>query len=278
MALIGIDEKTVKALDAPLTLWQPELGAIIDAAATAGARVIGFDIVLPDRSYDAFLDRKQDQPLLQAMVRARQHLPVIFGRTLKGDGTLREINRRFQAVLGKDGFGMVQQVQELDGVVRRYVDDAFITDLGLYPLVGQMARRTGTSADGGWIDFSIGGPISYVSMLQVLEWQQAWASQADEEARAELVEHFGGKAVFLGGVLPFEDRHFQPLALADWDNSNPYAPGVLVHMQAFRSVASGGLVQDVSFAVMAVLFALAAGYIFVGERPVYGMFAAVCAG
>ena len=53
----GINEKTVEALDAPLTLWQPELGAIIDAAATAGARVIGFDIVLPDRSYDVFLDR-----------------------------------------------------------------------------------------------------------------------------------------------------------------------------------------------------------------------------
>ena len=278
VALIGIDEATVSALEAPLALWQPELGIVIDAAQTAGAQVIGFDIALPDRSFDAFLGRKHDQPLLQAMVRAAKgdsKMPVVFGRTLKHDGTLRGVNRRFQAILGADGFGLVQQVQELDGVVRRYVDDAYFDQLGLYPLVGQMARRIGQTTASGWIDYSIGEAISYVPMVQVLQWQRAWANNGDQQARARLVEQFSGKVVFFGGVLAFEDRHFQPVILADWDNNNPYAPGVLIHMQAFRSLASGGLVQNLPVALMVLLFALAAGFVFVGERPVYGLLAAL---
>ncbi|MEM7707739.1 MAG: adenylate/guanylate cyclase domain-containing protein [Pseudomonadota bacterium] len=256
VALIGIDEGTVQAIDAPMALWHQQLAQVITAMASAKAAVLGFDLVLPERSFDEFLGRANDQPLMQAILGARRAgVPVVFGRTLSASGRLYDVLPKFKAVLGKDGFGMVLQVQEMDAVVRRYYDDRYEDALELRTLVGQMARQTDVTVRNGWIDYAVGDPIGYVPMSQVIQWQAAGDVDALQQA-------FEGKAVFVGGVLPFEDRHTQPLVLADWE-ANRYAPGVLIHMQAYRSLASdrilsgvGGVWYASSLLVMALLVLL----------------------
>ncbi len=263
VALIGIDEATVQAIDAPMALWHPQLAQLITATAAAGATVVGFDLVLPERSFDQFLGRSNDQPLMQSILAARRAgMPVIFGRTLSASGKLFEVLPKFKAVLGREGFGMVLQVQEVDAVVRRYYDDRYWEALGLKTLVGQMARANGIEVTNGWIDYAIGGAISYVSMSQVLSWHAEGNSEALSEA-------LGGKAVFVGGVLPFEDRHTQPLALADWE-SNVYAPGVLIHMQAYRSLASDRMLQGAGWGWYIGGLLLVALLVLITDRPLLG--------
>ncbi|MFK7958565.1 MAG: adenylate/guanylate cyclase domain-containing protein [Lysobacterales bacterium] len=260
VALIGIDETTVKAIDAPMALWHPQLAQLITATAAAGATVVGFDLVLPERSFDEFLGRANDQPLMQSILAARRAgMPVIFGRTLSASGKLFEVLPKFKAVLGREGFGMVLQVQEVDAVVRRYYDDRYLEALGLKTLVGQMARANDIEVSNGWIDYAIGGTINYVSMSQVLTWHAEGNSKALSDA-------LGGKAVFVGGVLPFEDRHTQPLVVAGWEN-NLYAPGVLIHMQAYRSLASDRMLQGVSWVWYVAGLLLVALLVLVTDRP-----------
>ncbi len=260
VALIGIDEATVKAIDAPMALWHPQLAQVINAAVAGQAAVVGFDLVLPERSFDQFLGRANDQPLMQAILAARRSgVPVIFGRTLSASGKLFEVLPKFKAVLGPAGFGMVLQVQEVDAVVRRYFDDRYVEALGLNTLVGQMARATDIEVSNGWIDYAVGESIDYVPMSRIIEWQQAGNSAALKEA-------LGGKAVFVGGVLPFEDRHTQPLVLAGWEN-NLYAPGVLIHMQAYRSLASKRMLKGSSWIWYAGVLLMAACLVLMRDRP-----------
>ncbi|MEM1089860.1 MAG: adenylate/guanylate cyclase domain-containing protein [Pseudomonadota bacterium] len=260
VALIGIDEGTVQAIDAPMALWHQQLAQVITAMASAKAAVLGFDLVLPERSFDEFLGRANDQPLMQAILGARRAgVPVVFGRTLSASGRLYDVLPKFKAVLGKDGFGMVLQVQEMDAVVRRYYDDRYEDALGLRTLVGQMARQTGVTVRNGWIDYAVGDPIGYVPMSQVIQWQAAGDVDALRQA-------FEGKAVFVGGVLPFEDRHTQPLVLANWE-ANRYAPGVLIHMQAYRSLASDRILSGVGGVWYASTLLVMALLVLLRDRP-----------
>ncbi len=260
VALIGIDESTVQAIDAPMALWHQQLAQVISAMASAKAAVLGFDLVLPERSFDEFLGRANDQPLMRSILGARRAgTPVVFGRTLSASGRLYDVLPKFKAVLGKDGFGMVLQVQEMDAVVRRYYDDRYEDALELRTLVGQMARQTDVPVRNGWIDYAVGDPIGYVPMVQVIEWFEAGDTDALREA-------FEGKAVFVGGVLPFEDRHTQPLVLADWE-SNRYAPGVLIHMQAYRSLASDRILSGVNGAWYAGTLLVMALLVLLRDRP-----------
>ncbi|MEM9532806.1 MAG: adenylate/guanylate cyclase domain-containing protein [Pseudomonadota bacterium] len=260
VTLIGIDEETVAGIEAPMALWHESLAQLVDTLSAAGARVAGFDLVLPERSYDRFLGRDNDRVLAQSILSARrQGLSVFFGRTLSDGGQLYGVLPRFQAVLGRDGFGMVLQVQELDAVVRRFYDDRYLEALGLNTLVGQMARASDVPVTNGWIDYAVGDPVEYVSMQEVL----ALAASGD---RGRLQSLFQDQVVFVGVVLPFEDRHLQPLVLAGWEN-NRYAPGVLIHLQAYRALAADRMLPGVPAWVYGLVMALGAALVLVRDRP-----------
>ncbi len=259
VALVGIDEATVEAIPAPLSLWHEPLAELITGISQSDASVLAFDLVLPDRSYDSFLQRDNDRKLLLALAQAKRNdLHVIFGRTLAADGALHPVFGKFQALLRKEGFGVVQQTQEQDAVVRRFVNASIEDELGLPTLVGQIARSLGLPVTDGWIDFTVGEQIDYVSMLDVLEWQRAGNV-------AKLKEAFSGKVVFVGGVLPFDDRHLQPVVLSAWEE-NPYAPGVLIHMQSYRSLAADRMIEPVPAWLYLLALAIATTFLFAGNR------------
>ncbi len=262
VALVGIDERTVESITPPMALWHAELGELILAMSQAGARIVGVDLILPDRSFNDFLQRDHDRSLLTGMLAARRAgMPVIFGRTVNESGQLLPMFPKFVAIMGQDGFGMVNQFQESDGVVRQFYHDRFQEVTGLHTLAGQMARKTDITDRSGWIDFSVGPDIGYTSLIDVLEWYRDGDSERLQRA-------FAGKAVFVGGVLPFVDRHFQPVVLANWENPpNPYAPGVLLHMQVYRALSADRMLDPVPAWVDALLLGLAAALVFLGNRP-----------
>lgn len=268
VAVVGIDEDTLKALPEPLTLWHHHLARFLRAMAAAQPAAVGVDLVLPGRSYD-MVAPGYDAALLRGLIEARRAYPLVLAQTVDPSGATREIHRPFLAAAGEGATGYALLANDDDGVVRRF--DERIGDGGtaVATLAGQLARRLGVVPGGGLIDYARGKPFDYIPLQQVL----AWAEGGDREA---LERAFRGRPVMLGVVLPFEDRQRLPVQLASWDPPQAGTPGVLLHAQVLRGLLDGkGLIVQVSPAVPAALAAAAALLWFAGAGTLLPLLAAV---
>ena len=124
-----------------------------------------------------------------------------------------------------------------DRVVRRFEPDYGGSDSGASTLTGAMLRAAGESPGPGLINYLVGEPFTYVRFSDLVQRYR----DGDHET---LRERLAGRYVLVGSVLPFEDRHLQPVNLAGWepDNHN-VVPGVAIHGQALRSQLAGRVVQ-----------------------------------
>ncbi len=255
--VIGIDEKTYLGLKEPYALWHPHLGQLLEGLAQARPAVVGFDVVLPVRSYD-FLIPRYDLSLLRGIHSLHTTTPLILGQSIDQRGVMRPIFPPYIAMAGgESALASVAVCLDDDGVARRYTRDLCHPDSPVTPLSARMAEKMGvpdaTIQRIGYIDYSLGSPFSYLSLMDVLSWIQ----QGDTE---KLRSHFAGKAVLLGAVLPFEDRHRLPVALSGWEPERLQQPGVLIHAQILRSLKQHGMIQALSnaltilFAVLSTLF------------------------
>src|SRR6188474_1681235 len=52
--IVGVDDASVRAVDAPPGLWHEPLGRALERIASTRPRAIGLDIALPERSYESF--------------------------------------------------------------------------------------------------------------------------------------------------------------------------------------------------------------------------------
>ncbi len=259
VVIVGFDEDTARVLREPLTLWHPHLGKFLQAAAGAGAAVIGVDVVLPDRSYEKLVPG-YDRQLLTGILIARRAAPVVLALTVDRAGVTRPIYPAFVAAAGKDATGYALLPVDADGVVRRFDEGIEVNDGAVATLVGQMARRLGRPVvREGLIDFTAGAAFDFMPLQTVLEWYDA--GNASELERA-----FGGKAVLLGSVLKYEDRLTAPVNLVAWDAHATNAPGVLLHAQALRNLLNDGLIQPVA-AWIPLALALAAALLWLWVPP-----------
>jgi adenylate cyclase len=245
VVLVGMDDATTTAFPEPMSLWHRHLGDFLKAMAELGPSVIGFDLVLPERSYDAVLPGA-DRSLLEGMLATRGKVPLVFGLTVDPDGNTRRIYPPFLSVAGRDSTGYVfisNDPSVSADQVARYFDERLGADDSWRPtLSGQMARRLKREPTAGYIDFSRGAAIEYVPIHEVV---QAWRDGNIESMR----NRFAGHPVLVGGVYRFDDRHFMPVNLAAWEedrDNNSYTPGVFLHAQALRSFMSAGTVQRLS--------------------------------
>ncbi|MBP9712494.1 MAG: adenylate/guanylate cyclase domain-containing protein [Sterolibacterium sp.] len=255
VVIVGIDEKTYLGLKEPYALWHPHLGQLLAGLAQARPAVVGFDVVLPVRAYD-FLIPHYDLSLLRGIQTLRATTPLVLGQSIDQRGEVRPIFPPYIALAGgESALASVATCLDDDGVARRYTRDLCHPDTAVTPLSARMAEKLGIPAERirrtGYIDYSLGDALTYLPLIDVLSWIQ----QGDTE---KLRHHFAGKAVLLGAVLPFEDRHRLPVALSGWEPERLQQPGVLIHAQSLRSLRQHGMIQPLSTSGVLLLAALGA--------------------
>lgn len=238
VVLIGIDEETYRQLPEPFALWHAHLANVFRALALGKAKVVGLDFTFPERSFNSVIPGN-DQKLLQGMLELRKVAPLVLGITIGQDGMVRKVHAPFLSIAGKQGQGYVLWRMDPDRVVRRFEPWLDGDKKTMPTLVGRMAEHLGKEAKAGLIDFGRHASLDYIPLQQVLKWQET-------QDLAALKEAFEGKAVFIGTVLPFEDRHYQPVNLTAWETNNKnFVPGVFIHIQALRNILGQGLIEPI---------------------------------
>lgn len=247
VAVIGIDEETARRLPEPVTLWHRHLGQLFTALAAARPSVVGVDLVLPDRGFDAVAPG-YDLALMKGLIAARHAYPIVLAITVDpATGRQRELHKPLLAAAGgDDATGYALLGIDADGVLRRF--DERLGDRGekVATLAGQMARRIGIDPGDGLIDYAAGPRYDYVPMHRVLDWAAAGDTAA-------LARAFAGRPVLMGTVFRYEDRQRLPVALAAWETDEPTSPGVLVHAQIVRNLLGRGLVTEAAPVALAAL-------------------------
>ncbi|MEO8543526.1 MAG: adenylate/guanylate cyclase domain-containing protein [Burkholderiaceae bacterium] len=245
VVIVGIDETTAAVFREPLALWHPYFAKFLQAVSSAGAAVVGLDVVLPDRSFDAIVPGN-DRRLLTGLLIASRNIPVVLGLTVDLAGQTRPIYPAFVTAAGSDALGYVLLPVDFDGVVRRFDELIEWNGKSVPTLAGQMARKIDRPVGSGLIDFAVGAPFDFIPLQTVLAWWDAGDTRSLKRA-------FSGKAVLLGSVLKYEDRHASPVNLVAWDPHAVNVPGVLLHAQALRSLTGDGLIQPLSSWIPLVL-------------------------
>jgi class 3 adenylate cyclase len=260
VVIVGIDESTVKAFAEPVSLWHRHLGQFLGALASARPAVLGIDIVLPERSYEAVAPG-YDVALLRGLIEARRAYPLVLAMTVDPAGKTRPVHLPFIKAAGDGASGFALMALEADGVVRRFDEGLGERGEKVPTLAGQMARRLGIEPRDGLIDFARGVAFDYIPLHQVLSWHAA-------QDTTRLASAFQGKAVLLGTVLRFEDRQRMPVALAAWERGEISSPGVLVHAQVVRNLLGRGLLHAMPLAAVMALTLVATLLWWVSARAV----------
>ena len=263
VVIVGIDDDTFAALPEPIAMWQPHWGRLFRALAAGGPSVVGLDIVLPDRSFEALLPG-YDQELLRGLTSLKARAPVVIGKTIDAHGQLRRISPYILVAARQcDGpipIGLVITELDPDRVARRHESVRRTPEGELYTLAQQMARHLGKSSDAGLIDYSLGSPFTYESMSDVIALHESGNN-------AELSRLFSGKPVLVGLTLPYEDILETPVRLAAWQPHRRDVPGVLVHAQALRSLMTTGMLDSVAPINVTLVTALLSLFWWLGDRP-----------
>lgn len=258
VVIIAADEESFRAFDEPFALWHKRIGALIDAMVVAQPAVLGLDIVLPAKSFDAVvpgIDRELQLPLL----RARGKLKLVVAQTLDEELRPRPIFAGFVALIGASQLASAVVCFDEDSVVRRVLHGHCAEKAAEFQAAGGatgqgLAERMASLLEApprgqGLIDFRTGDAFNTISMAQVLRWHA-------EGNTAKLRETFAGKPVLVGVVLPLEDRLRVPVALFAAEPGNTRVPGVMLHAQILRSILNHGYLKTVPRWTVSALTAL----------------------
>ncbi len=269
VVLVGIDEGSEELFVEPLALWHLHFARLLGALGEGGPRAIGVDVVPPARSYDNIVPG-YDLALFRAIRDIRQKTTVVFALTVDREGHAARMHPTFLRVIGEDGLGIDQQLQDPDSVSRRFSE----IDLGrtqpVKTLAGQMLRGVGLEVGAGYIDYSVGSRVEYVPMQDVI----AWKEKGDV---ASLQRALAGKMVLVGYVMKRADRWGLPVQLIDIDPDRSDGlgrssqPGVITHLQVLRSHLAGGLLQPMREDMRWALCLLAAGLVFFHFRLAFAL-------
>ena len=226
--VVGVDEASVRSLDAPPGLWHAPIGAALERIAAARPRAIGLDIALPERSYEGF-HPGLDRPLVQGLAAARRASVLVASLTIDARTRgARPIHTPLLAIIGEQGLGIGLLGRDGDGTTRRF-SLLIPTEDGAFPtLVGRLCRALARHCSDGLIDFALGAPFKYVPLRDVL-------ATRDEQYLAKL---FRDRVVMFGDVRP-GDRVAVPVNLAGWEPGGRLSPTVVVQAQSLRTAIAG---------------------------------------
>ena len=244
--IVGVDEASVRAIDAPPGLWHEPIGLALERMAAARPRAVAIDLQLPERSYESFRPGL-DRPLVQGILALRQRAAVVASLGIDArTRAARAIHAPVLAALGEQGLGIGLLGRDPDGVTRRFSLVVPTEDGGFPTLAGRLCRSLKARCNDGLIDYALGEPFRYVPLHEVL-------STRDAEYLEKL---FRDRLVFLGDVRAGE-RLPVPVNLAGWEAGGNRAPSAVVHAQALRT-ALAGAPQEARRPLAVLLVALAA--------------------
>lgn len=260
VVLVGIDEGSEEVFTEPLALWHRHFARLLGALGEAGPRAVGVDIVPPERSYDDIVPGS-DLALFRAIRDLRQKSTVVFALTVDREGRAARMHPTFARVIGEDGLGVDQQLQDPDSVSRRFSEAELGRTHAARTLAGQVLRGAGLPVGAGYIDYSVGERVEYIPMQDVI----AWREKGDTE---RLRQAFAGRLVLVGYVMKRADRWELPVQLIDIDPEKTHGrgrssqPGVITHLQVLRSHLASGLLQPMREEWRWALCLVAAGLVF----------------
>ena len=273
VVLVGINDDTEAAYPEPYALWHRHFALAYHGLALAKPRAVGVDIVLPEHSYDAILPGS-DLALMRGLVDLKRSAAIVFVQTVNRRGGLVPLQENYtRGILAPENLGIDQQLRDPDSVSRLFSErDLSQTGKPVPTLAGQLLRAMGRPVGEGYIDYSLGAPLEYVP-LQVL---------VDRSGDAQWLEkQFGGRVVLLGSLIRTTDRWRLPVILLAKDpgaaieggaareegNLAYNQPGVLVHLQALRSMLGSGLLRPTPEALRWLMMAVASVAVFLSVRP-----------
>ena len=169
VVIVGIDEQTARVFPEPITLWHRHIARFLSAMAQARPPVVGVDIVLPERSFDAVLPGS-DRELMKGMVEARRSYALVLAVTVDPAGYRRAIHPPLLMAAGPGTTGFALFPVDRDGVVRRFDERLGEGGEAIPTFVGQMARHLNLETRAGLIDFWRGPRFDYVPLQEVLKW------------------------------------------------------------------------------------------------------------
>jgi adenylate cyclase len=270
VAVVGLDWGSLREPElaaAPRALYSPLWADLIGALARAGAQVIAFDLIFEWQG-GSFIPN-YDRPFLQALAGNRGR--VILART----GGTPPARPFMMAAGGRPPAIALAEMEPDDGVVRR-VAAGFAQDGGPpYPtLSGAALTMTGgpvpETATRPRVQAPLELSIPTYPMAEVLRLDR------DEDGRAKLARAFGGRVVFVGTLLPEEDRKIAPDRFMLQTTAQPpqdaglptrlgisgpqtgSVPGVMLHAAAVDGIRAGTALRDLPFLSLVILAAACA--------------------
>ncbi|PKO83783.1 MAG: hypothetical protein CVU17_06785 [Betaproteobacteria bacterium HGW-Betaproteobacteria-11] len=250
VVVIGLDEAAYETIPEPTALWHRHLADLLTGLAQAHPAVVGLATPLPVRSYN-FLIEGIDIPLTEALKRQKTAAPLLIGQPPGIGNRLRPIAPEIVAAAGADSIASLAICEDSDGVVRRINQPRCQMEEQTPPLALAMARQLGRQGSpSGMIDYTVGGPIDYTPVGDVLDWIR----RGEHDKVRALV---AGRAVVVANLLPTEIRHRLPVQLAAWEPGSRTEPGAVAQIQALRSLLARGLIERVPESVSLLLIGLA---------------------
>lgn len=274
VVIVGIDEAFLHEAREPLALLHRHYAELFEALAAGQPKVVGLDIVLPDKSF-AFLAPVDepgldfDRTLARGLLRLGQASAIVVAQTWDhARGRFREIHPTFLAassqwarLRGAENFDHRSSAlvcADGDGTVREYPGRACQPSAKAIPLAARMTTLLGRDDAGeGFINFAIGAPFTYIAGRDLIAWHKA--------GNTEKLAALKRKTVLVGAILDAEDRFLVPVELAQWEPGSHKAPGVALQAQIVRSLLNQGLVRPAPWPSVLLLIGLGASILF-GQR------------
>ena len=252
--VVGIDEASLEGLPEPPPLWHAAIGRALARVASARPRAIGFDLPLPDRSFEG-VRPGLDQALFDGLAQAVAAAPFVAVLSVDpGTRGVKRIHTPYLALLGERRLGLDLLATDPDTVARRFTLLVPTEDGGFPSLVGRLCRELGRNCSEGMIDWGLGEPILSVPLRNVLTMQ--------DQALFERL--FRDRIVLIGQTRRFSERVAVPWNLAAWEGGGRDSPAIVVHAQTLRT-ALAGAPREASRPMVLVLATLAA-LLYLGSR------------
>lgn len=259
--IVGIDEAFLEHIDEPIALIHGHIASFLFGLAEAGPKVLGIDLVLPEKRFDKLKSTISDdtdyhRTLLRSLMSPAVTFPVMVAKTWDHERSqFRDIMPDYAVALEMrewpSGFVSSLFCADADGVIRSSPGAGCQPgdQIGLAEAMFRLSATEQTSMQ-GLINFGEGPAWTYIPFQTVLDWIR----QGD---KARLQKTFAGRMVLLGTTFSDTDLLKTPVSLINWTSSQKTIPGMIIHAQILRTLVNNSLIRETPAALTATLVLLA---------------------